>query len=200
MSSITQSRGRPGHIAAKVITTWTPGSRGLVLLQSIFNNVQHWTSLSSAGRATRESHRTIYATLSAGQAFTETTARFSYSGHWVEGPTVDIMGGSSRLTQTIGSFVDIAWTGDACHLLTQFGASVTVEVRNSTTNALVQTVNTGTYSTSFPGVIKLSGYGAGAHSVRITLTAGIGFVVDALPNPNPNPPKIIHVKEGPVLV
>ena len=192
-----------GQIAAKVITTWTPGNRGLVLLQSIFNNVQHWTSLSSAGRTTRETHRTIYATLSAGQAFSETSAAFAYSGHWVDGPTVDVMGGTSRLTQTIGSFVDVAWTGDAAYVLTQFGTSATagtVEVRDSTTNTVVQTVNTGTYSTSFPGVIKLAGYGAGPHSVRITLTSGTGFTVDALLIPNPNPPKIIHVKEGPVLV
>lgn len=90
------------QVAAKVITTWTPGTRGLVLLQAIFNNVQHWTTLSTAANTTKETHRTIFAMLTAGAAFADTATCFVYTGAWAAGPTVDVTGGTSKRTTTIG--------------------------------------------------------------------------------------------------
>lgn len=99
--------------------------------------------------------------------------------------------------------MDVAWNGNSCHLLTEFGTTSgegTVTVADPTTGVVSKTVVLGPYSNNFPGVIKLSGYGSGDHIASGKLTAGTGFTVDALLIPNPNPPRIIVVKEGPVLV
>jgi hypothetical protein len=193
---------RSTQTAQKILQTWTPGSRGLVLLQSIVNDVRIFQGASNGPATTREAFRAILAYLSSLAAQQETSGNLQYSGTWSTVADPNASGGNVKKTTTIGDYVDVAWNGDSCYVLTQFTTSATagtITATRSGDQAVVSTTDTGSYYETTPAVIPLTGFGAGDHTVRLKLTAGSAFVVDALLVPNPAPPVIVIAKEGPVL-
>jgi hypothetical protein len=196
------------QIAQRILTTWTPGARGLVLLMGVMNDLQKYNT-DAAGPATlRESLRAALAVLTSGAIYGANHSCLVYNGAWAAGPTANVYGGSTKRTTTIGDHVDFSFNGDSAYLLTQFvgdGSGGTVTITKTGTGAQAAqavtngyTTQLGTYSGgSTPGVIRLSGFGAGPHSVRATLTAGTGFTVNGVIIPNPNAPTVAVVKEGP---
>jgi len=193
---------RSTQTAQKVLQTWTPGSRGLVLLQCIVNDVRVFQGASNGPATTREAFRAILAYLTSLAAQQETSSNLQYVGTWSTVADSNASGGSVKKTTTIGDYVDVAWNGDTCYVLTQFTSSATagtVTATRSSTQTVVSTTDTGNYYETTPAVIPLTGFGPGDHTVRLKLTAGSAFVVDALLVPNPAPPIIVVAKEGPVL-
>jgi hypothetical protein len=196
------------QIAQRILTTWTPGARGLVMLMGVMNDLQKYNT-DSAGPATlREGLRAALAVLTSGAIYGANASCLVYNGAWTAGPTANVYGGVTKRTTTIGDHVDFSFNGDSAYLLTQFvgdgsGGTVTI-TRSGDGSQAAQAVTNGyttqltTYSGgSTPGVIRLSGFGAGPHSVRATLTAGTGFTVNGVIIPNPNAPTVAVVKEGP---
>jgi hypothetical protein len=193
---------RSTQTAQKVLQTWTPGSRGLVLLQSIVNDVRVFQGAANGPATTREAFRAILAYLTSLAAQQEGSGNLQFVGSWSTVVDANASGGNVKKTTTIGDYVDVAWNGDSCYVLTQFTSSATagtVTATRSTTQSVISTTDTGGYYETTPAVIPLTGFGAGDHTVRLKLTAGTAFVVDALLVPNPAPPVIVIAKEGPVL-
>jgi len=197
------------QIAQVALSSWAPGTRGLVALMGVFNDVQYFTTDPNGPKTTREAFRTILAMLTAGAAYGPLSAALSFSGSWIAGPTTGVYGGASRKTTTVGDYVDVAWNGDTCYLLVQGtydGSGGTLTVTRSGDAAQVAQVNFDGYASGLNGhggtvplAIKLSGFGAGAHTVRAKLTAGSSVVINAVLIPSPTPPTIVLVREGPVV-
>lgn len=176
---------RADQILTAVTTNWTPNSRGFVgLADVVINDVNQYAD--DASKATTvEAFRAILARLTSWSSQDSGSASLIYGPNWTAGATT-----------TAGSYVDIAWTGDACHVLVGLvtGSGATLTVTNGGSGTATATINTGGYRTAFTGVIRLSGYGAGAHTVRVT-TNGPATVSGVL-IPNPAPPTIVWFKPG----
>lgn len=186
------SGSKMGGIADRAIATYTPGAWGLVLAEGTINDQanMHYGAALNGPATTAEALRAFLAHVTAGASYSADSARFAYKGS----------GWSSGVTSTAGESVDVAFTGDSAYLLTRFvsGTGATITATNTGTGAQLAQVTTGGYIEEIPGVIKVSGLGAGAHTVRFTLTSGSGLNPRALLVPNPAPPTVVWFEEGPV--
>lgn len=178
---------RSDQVLAQVETYWTPNSRGLVGVADVVLNDLIQYGADSGKATTVEAFRAILARLTALVALTPNSVSLVYGPNW-----------SAGATATAGSYVDIAWTGDACYipvgLVTGSGATITIK---DTTGATVKTFATGGYLNAFTGMIKLAGFGAGTHSVRASVSAAasiLGVIV-----PAPAPPVVLWNKPGAIL-
>jgi lysophospholipase L1-like esterase len=183
-----------------VLSTWVPGSRGLIMMMCLINDVRHLSGDPTGELATLEHIRAALAYLTAGAAYNAVTAsNFAYSGTWTAGP-VDAQGGASKQTSQVGASVEIAFNGDTCYILARTGTlASSVKITDSGTGA-TQTVNLGGFADAGAKVIKLSGYGAGAHTVRITAaTTASPVIINAVLIPSPTPPTVVLVREGPAV-
>lgn len=176
---------RADQILAAVATNWTPNSRGFVgLADVVINDVNQYAD--DASKATTvEAFRAILARLTSWSSQDSGSASLIYGPNWTAGATT-----------TAGSYVDIAWTGDVCHVLVGLvtGSGATLTVTNGGSGTAAATINTGGFRTAFTGALRLAGYGAGAHTVRVT-TNGPATVSGVL-IPNPAPPTIVWFRPG----
>jgi hypothetical protein len=158
---------------------------GLQVLQSFINDANSSQPVATVTEAFRSAFAQLW-----GLRLGITTSAFTFGSGWTSG-----------VTTTAGSFFDFSWVGDTAYLVMAFttGAAVNVSVKNSgSAGATAQTVNTGGYAYAFPGVIKLSGYGAGNHTVRVTLESGAGATVYFGLFQNPMPGTTAWCPEGPI--
>jgi lysophospholipase L1-like esterase len=197
------------QVAQKALQTWTPGTRGLVLVMGIFNDVQYYTTDILGPTTTTTSLRALLAFLTSGAAYGHLSDTFTYNGSgWSTVSQAWSYGGAHRRTNTPGDSVDLAWNGDSCYLLGQAFAGTGGGLVTATSpgdGATVATFRTDGMATAVtatssttPFVHEFSGFGTGDHTLRLTLTSGTGFVVNALLIPGPYPPGICLVREGPV--
>jgi hypothetical protein len=145
--------------------------------------------------------RTCFAAVTAGAKYEDTTAAFVYNGTWTSNSSDGAASGSSSTsTSTVGDSVDVGFTGDTAWVVVRAqAAALTVTVTPSGTPTPNQTIDLSGRYQAVPHAIKLSGYGAGTHSARITLTAGGPLVVDCLLTPSTTPPGVVFIEEGDVL-
>jgi hypothetical protein len=179
---------RAEMILGTVRTNWVPNTRAFVTVCCAYNDVNQFGN-SGAVITTREGFRGILAHLSAQVSLPITDAAFSWSAGWTAG-----------VTSTAGSFVDVAWTGDTAHLVVDYinGTAPTLTATTTGAGTVAKTVNVGGYF--FPvtyGVMTLSGFGPGAHTVRVTATGTGTATVRGLLVQSPNPPLVAWFKEGP---
>jgi hypothetical protein len=192
---------RSSQTAVRLIRAWTPGTRGLYVLQSVVNDMRTFGPVASGPATTYAAFRAMLAMLTAGLAVDESADSFEYHGTgWAPASDTTAVGSTVTRTSTVGDYVDVAWNGDTAYVLTQFSTTAgTVTVKDSVTQSVVQTINLGGCFEKTPAVIALRGYGAGPHTVRLTLTAGTAFTIDSLLIPSATPPAVVIVKEGPGL-
>lgn len=197
-------RGVGGTMSSRtadiVLSTWTPGNRGLVMMMCLINDVRHLSGNPAGEHATLEHVRAALAYLTAGAAYNAATAsNFAYAGTWTAGPT-DAQGGASKQTSQVGASVEIAFNGDTAYILTRTGTlASSVKIVDSGTGA-TQTVNLGGFADAGAKVIRLSGYGPGAHTVRVTaVTVASPVIINAVLIPSTTPPTIVLVREGPAV-
>lgn len=174
-------------ILSAIEANWVPNTRGLIGLGDVvINDVRNYAD-SSGKLTTVETFRAMLARLSAWSIQPALSPSLVFGTGWSGGSTAT------------GGSVDVAWNGDACQLLVGFvtGAGTTLTIRNSGTGAIVRTVNTGGYKDAFTGVVELSGYGAGEHTVRVT-AAGAATVAGVV-IPSPTPPVVVWFKPGAYL-
>jgi hypothetical protein len=181
--------------AIKAISTWTPGSRGLVMLTCLVNDVTQYTSAASGPATTAAALKAFLAMVSSGIFLAATTSPFAYSAGWTAG-TTGITGRSAINTSTVGSYVDVTFTGDTASLsvnLSATGGGLITATQGGTT---LGTLTTDGYYEATPGVLVISGLGAGSHTVRFTFTSGTAISIDGLYVRNPYPPTIAIYEEG----
>jgi hypothetical protein len=104
-------------------------------------------------------------------------------------------GWAAGSSSTVGSYVDVAFTGTTAHLLVSCvtGTGGTIEVRNAA-NTAIATISTGGFKQNFTGSVKITG-GSGTNSYRLVLTAGTVAVV-GIAVMSPTPPVIAWDKPG----
>jgi hypothetical protein len=173
------------QILAQVQSNWAVNTTGVIHLAGLINNSN--SSLPAA--TTREQMRSVFSYLTACAKIANNSTAFAYSSGWTSGATT-----------TANSYVDFGWVGDGADVAVEFGtgAATSVTVTNSGSGSAAQTINTGGYATAFTGMIRLRGYGAGAHTVRIRLVSGAGLTVTGALIPSPSPPTIAWFREGPL--
>lgn len=168
---------------AKIQSTWTVDNNGLVILCAWINDSNGTYPASHV----QEAFRSCLAYLTAKVVLPYTDTSFAFGSGW-----------STGTTSTLNSYVDVAWTGDTTHLLMNFvtGSGGSVNIIDSGTG-VTKSVSTGGYSENFTGAVRLSGYGAGPHTVRVKLTAGTVTVVGQAVL-GTSPPTVVHMQEGPI--
>jgi hypothetical protein len=148
----------------QVLTNWIagPGNTGLIILSDIVLNDVNQYGASTQQATTAAAFQTILARLSSQASNAIGSSAFFFGPGWAAGASA-----------TAGSYVDFAWTGDGACLLVNFvtGAGGTLTIKN-TAGVTVATVSTGGYAQNFTGSVKLTGFGAGTHTLRATLTTG----------------------------
>lgn len=163
-------------------STWTTGSRGLVTLICLINDVSLFDSSTTT---TVEAFRSCLVYLTAQSIASITSIAVVFGPGWTSG-----------VSSTANSYVDLAWIGDAAYILIGFTASAggTVVIKNSAGTTLA-TVVTGGYGADFTGSVLMSGFGAGNHTVRLTLSSGTATIV-GIATLSPTPPVIAWLQEG----
>ncbi len=190
VSKIMQSGKRADEILASIESTWTPNVTGLVLIADVMlNDVNQFSADDTNGRrTTKEALRSILANLSAWSVQGTGSASLFYGPGWTSGTS----------DGTAGRYVDVAWTGPEAFIRIGCvtGSGATVTITDTSTGATVATFSTGNFRTAFNGVVRLSGYSAGSHTVRVSVSAAAtvaGVIV-----PMPAPPLIVWNKPGDV--
>lgn len=204
--TIMNTWGRVTNGGANASTAWKPGSRGIVILDCMLNDVRRYGSDPIALAAYKQMLRSILYFLTAGQV-TDETSGVVYSGTWTRPALQEAYGGFLQYTSAAGAYADITWTGDSCVIITyglatgQAGGVTQVSVGGTIvgTYDLRNYLPAGAAILYAPFPIKLSGYGPGAHTARLTnMVAGGSGYVDAVLTPSATPPAILVMKD-PVL-
>jgi len=179
---------RMDQILAQIQSTWTPNRRGLVGFgDGVINDVKQFGDAATNSVATtKEAFRSSLAYLTAWAVMGQ--------GSLVYGPSW-----TSGVSSTVGGYVDIPFNGDSAYVLANFttatGGTFTIKNEVGTTLA---TVSTGGFRQAFTGAVRVSGFGAGNHTVRAVVSSGTVSVVGVIA-PSPTPPTICWFKAGPYV-
>lgn len=188
------SGARFRDIFDRIAATWTPNTRGLVLIgDGTINNIQAYPATAAGYATAREAFRALLAFLSDRSvrvAADSPAAGMAFGPSWTAT--------SDGFTGGVGAYVDIAWNSNELDVFCEYvtGAGGTIEFRNPA-GTLIATGTTGGYSESITGVIVVPSQGAGAHTVRATVTAGTVKIRRAGARAA-TPPVIVWDKAGPI--
>ncbi|AUV61592.1 major tail protein [Gordonia phage Beenie] len=190
---------------------WVPRTKSLVTAICTINDL----TLLPANAATRRGYgyawRALLSMLTANAAVAANTPSFGYNGAWSTesvsgvatdpaGAIVNSTGGVRWKTSTVGDSVDIAFTGPDCDLILVARAAgaglVTVTEGATTLGTLDLTAAT---TQDCPAVFRIRNRGAGAHTVRATLTSGASLTIDSYRQPSTAPVPILVLGEPPVI-
>lgn len=174
---------RMDQIAAAILSSWTPNSRGLIgFSDGVINDLKQYAN--DTGRTTtREAFRTCLALLTAKAINTPGSAAIAFDANW-----------SGGVTTTQSAFARVACTAPRVYLILGFyaGAARTVTIQRGST--VLATVNTGGYANDFPGVVEITGL-TGTTELTITATTG-GARIYGVAIPSAYPPVIVWDKPG----
>jgi hypothetical protein len=194
-------------------TLTVPTDAGLFVFCSAINDVRRDGVVQAGVLLSTHSLHALIALVSAEARIEETAFTFTGAG-WsapvAAGGDYRFSGGFGRYTETLNEYVECAFSGDA---ITNYGfafpgttRSLTVEYKVD--GVAVRTVNyandrspaaTGREWPRFAE--RLSGFGPGAHTLRVTKTAGVDAMwVDLMTQPALNPPPIVIVPPLPLAV
>ncbi len=189
-------------------TPWTVGSRGIVLIQDMINDVRIFGNSAAAVTGYLNTLKAMLYYVSAATKVESSDATFAYTGSWATLTNSYLSGGSSRYTLTSGDYVDVTFSGDAatfiCYGFAPAITAGTIEVSLRPTGTVLATVNpnsgcaddqTGNDIDFAPLPIAVSGLGSGSHTVRIKQTSTGIMHVDCVLLPSTTPPKVIVVKD-----
>lgn len=172
---------RSDQILSAVKTNWSPNSRGIVgIAAGLFNDSTQYGDTTGTTTAA-EAFRSIFEYLTARARVDTNSVSWGFStGDWTAGAS-----------STVTAEAYLTFTGDAVVLLVEAatGAGGTLLVENETGTDLA-TITTGGYKQAFTKSVRLTGFGAGTHSIRLTLTAGSATITGAL-IPGDTPPMVV---------
>lgn len=188
------SGARFRDIFDRIAATWTPNTRGLVVIgDGTVNNIQAYPATPAGYATAREAFRALLAYLSdrsVRTALDSPTAGMAFGPGW----TVS----SDGYTGGVGAYVDIAWNSNELDLFCEFvtGSGGTLQVKNAA-GSVIASGTTGGYSESITGVITVPSQGAGAHTVRASVSAGT-VKIRRIGARAATPPLIVWDKAGPI--
>ena len=192
--------------------TWTPATNGVVFVDAMISDM--FGAYTSGRKQTCFTHacRHVFSQLSAESKVNDVVS-FTRTGTWVTPNTTFFSNGSRSHTVTPASYCVIPFTGDSvvvtiCGLDdATWGVGSTFSITAESGSSPQLPIN-GTCSdqgkvstviaahTWVPMAIKISGFGAGAHSVRVTHTGSLNhwLVFDDALIPSTTPPTILAMK------
>ncbi len=192
---------------------WSAGAKGLVVIEESINDTVTFGSSAKAQTAYTMALRTMIEQLSAATRYDAPNATFTYGGTWTTGTTW--LKNSGKRTTVVGSTCTFTINGDNVTLywmgMKDASSYAVLSVKQgSTTLATIDTRSQmDTYNS--PGSVgtgiasnlcctRITGLGAGNHTIVITLTSIVGadgFYFDGYTTRNViDPPQIILLKEG----
>lgn len=190
---------------------WTTGSKGLVIVEESINDAVTFGTSAKAQTAYGMALRTMIELMSASIRKDATDAAITYTGTWTTGTTYLV--NSGKKTSTVGDKASFSVTGDAVtvYFMGDKDATsyTTADVKIGST--VVGTIDTrnqmdpynapGTVGTGIAANLcctRVTGLGAGAHTIDVVLTASVGtpLYFDGFSVPGTKPPQIILLKEG----
>jgi hypothetical protein len=190
---------------------WVTGSKGLVIIEESINDCVTFGMSAKAQTAYGMALRTMIELMRASIRKDATDASITYTGVWSAG--TGYLVNSGKKTTAIGAKASFSVTGDAVTLYwmgdKDATAYATADVKiGSTVLATIDTRNQmdpynapGTVGTGI-GVnlccTRITGMGAGAHTVDVVLTGSVTnpLYFDGYSVPGTQPPEIILLKEG----
>lgn len=188
------SGARFRDIFDRIAATWTPNTRGLVVIgDGTVNNIQAYPATTAGYATAREAFRALLAFLSdrsVRSAADSPTAGMAFGPGW----TVT----SDGYTGGVGAYVDIAWDSNELDVFCEFvtGSGGTLQVKNAAGTVLASGA-TGGYSESITGVVTVPSQGTGAHTVRASVSAGT-VKIRRIGARAATPPLIVWDKAGPI--
>lgn len=193
-----------GGRTSPVEPAWVLGSKGLVVIQTVLNDIRR-NGLSAAGQAdVTYSLDALLSMLAAASVKQQNDASFVYSGTWTQNSAYNPASGNAiSFTQTQNSQVTISWTGPSISVYGYVSGSLgPATVSYTLDGSLVKTVPYNAV-TSFgqgnaPYVETFSGLTNTPHTLVIKkVDAGSGpFYVDCVTFPSTTPPSVLLLKES----
>jgi lysophospholipase L1-like esterase len=201
------------QIASRVLSAsaWVPGSSGVVVVESVINDVASYGDDEPAVAAFSDSLELIVRTLCAGAKTEQSDESVTFGPGWVDGNRLaDVSGGTAAVTSAPGAYADIAFAGDTLTVMTlrytQPTRGGTIEIvdagsgrvlaRASATGGLPAGGALGYHEIG----LTVDGFGPGPHTARVRKATGdTGPVwLDGYLTPSDTPPTVILVKGVPL--
>lgn len=190
---------------------WVTGSKGLVVVEESINDCVTFGSSAKAQTAYGMALRTMVELMRATTRKDATDVAITYTGTWSTG--TGYLVNSGKKTSTVGDKASFSVTGDAVTLYwmgdKDATAYATADVKIGST--VIGTIDTRNQMDPYnaPGTVgtgigvnlcctRITGMGAGAHTVDVVLTASVTnpFYFDGFSVPGTKPPQIVFLKEG----
>jgi hypothetical protein len=190
---------------------WTTGSKGLVIVEESINDTVTFGTSAKAQTAYGMALRTMVELMRATIRKDATDVAITYTGTWSTGTTYLV--NSGKKTSAVGAKASFSVTGDAVTLYwmgdKDATAYATPDVKIGRT--VIGTIDTRNQMDPYnaPGTVgtgigvnlcctRITGMGAGAHTVDVILTASVTnpLYFDGFSVPGTKPPQIIFLKEG----
>lgn len=191
---------------------WTIRQKSVFMWCCLINDITLLEGAAGAAAQRGYSHavRAMLSRVTANGVVAANTTQFAYSANWAsvavtnpvnmttppQANTVAATGGAYFRTTTVGSTVDIAFSGsdvDLVFIARAAGAGlITITNGGTTLGTLNLTAATGQDT---PAIYRVRGLGAGSHTVRATLTSGASMTVDSYNIPSTKPTTMLLLAE-----
>lgn len=191
---------------------WVTGSKGVVVVEESINDCVTFGTSAKAQTAYGMALRTMVELMRATTRKDATDVAITYTGTWTTG--TGYLVNSGKKTSSVTSKGSFSVTGDAVTLYwmgdKDATSYTTCDVKVGST--VVGTIDTRNQMDPYnaPGTVgtgigvnlcctRITGLGAGAHTIDVILTAAVGgasFYFDGFSVPGTKPPQIIFLKEG----
>lgn len=209
---VTHSRGTNGALAHQVLnrlyggTTesaarWATGTDGVVLIEALLNSLRDQGAEPDALETSRQSLRTMLATLNAAERIEQDDPRITLSGTWATSAANQTgSGGTWTSTATDGDYAEWTATGGEYVALRGYqDAGATATLRDVATGQDLLTVDSSDridpeYGATIGFVVHVPASAAG-HRVQLVRTGGGRLGLDVVLPARPDPLKVILVKE-----
>jgi len=192
LAKVTNAYTTGLHVLASLVNDAANGQTTLRTNQ-VTNGLRGWIDLAAATTAGRQ-------TTSGGLA----ASFFTFSGTWTTTADTNQASGQRKTTTTQNDYVECYWPGDKVTLLL-LGQPDSSGASYSITDVAGNVLSTGSLSSQTITAnqmvpIRLSGWGAGWHTVRVTKTDATGTTlgIDCTIYPSTTPPAMLVTKIPPL--
>jgi hypothetical protein len=93
------------------VPIWTPGTKGIVIVDAVINSIQLWGNDARGIAAAGNALRTLCALIRSSSKVESSDASFAYTGTWTTNTLSVFSGGDAKATTVAGSYVDVTFTG-----------------------------------------------------------------------------------------
>jgi hypothetical protein len=192
---------------------WSTGTKGLVVIEESINDAVTFGGSAKSLTQYAMALRVMCESLNAATRYDAPNATFTYTGTWTTGTSY--LKNNGKRTTVVGSKVTFTITGDfltlyyfgnkdatsyaVCNVKSGGVLKATIDTRNQM-DPYNAPGSVGTGIAVNLSCTRLSGLGAGSHSIEIELITKVGtdgFYFDGYSTPDLNdPPQIVFLKEG----